>query len=104
MGGVGSGGRLDGEPRRLVEWCFALDVERVLEAGREPGTVSDMEIPATLIVWPVRAIVQIRRTDTLVATVLFSGVFAAVSTTCRSTLPHARTPFYDGLDRTARVP
>jgi hypothetical protein len=75
MGGVGSGRRLDGEPRRLVERCFVLNVERVLEAGREPGTLSDIEIRASLIVWPVRAIVLIRRTDTLVATVLFEGLF-----------------------------
>ena len=75
MGGVGSGGKLDREPRRLVERCFVLDVERVLEAGREPGTLSDIEIWAPLIVWPVKAIVLIRRVDTLVATVLYSGVF-----------------------------
>ena len=75
MGGVGSGRKLDGEPRRLVERCFVLDVERVLEAGREPGTLSDIEIRASLIQWPVKAIVLIRRTDTLVATVLFEGLF-----------------------------
>lgn len=75
MGGVGSGRRLDGEPHRLVELCFVLAVEQVLEAGREPGTLSDIEIRASLIVWPVRAIVQIPRTDTLVATVLFEGLF-----------------------------
>lgn len=75
MGGVGSGGKLDGEPRRLVERCFVLDVERVLEAGRKPGTLSDIEVWAPLIVWPVEAIVLIRRTDTLVATVLYSGAF-----------------------------
>src|SRR5450759_4355259 len=63
MGGVGSGRKLDGEPRRLVERCFVLDVERVLEAGREPGTLSDIEIWAPLIVWPVKAIVLIEITE-----------------------------------------
>jgi hypothetical protein len=71
MGGLGSGRRSDREPRRLVERSFVLDVRQVLDAGLVPGTEKEISLWAPLILWPVHALVLIRRVDGFVATMWF---------------------------------